>query len=518
MIPTKQATYMPALTTRQRDILQILLQSDAPIATTAIARRLDMTARQINYSLKGIQRWLGFYDADLKFMPGVGVELVCDNETHQSLLNDLSQNADFQLILSAEQRRQILAYALLNAPSHHILDDFQAMLEVSRTTILKDLESLTPWFETFGLSIERKANYGTWLSGTEQSKRYALSALYSGDTIFTETLWQLSYTNGLQFNLSDDIHLLPILHEITLHTTRHDVPFGMEQIARAEATTGMRFSDHAVLHIALALAIQEQRTLSHQHLSPYLETDWLKQLPIWTVARDIAQAIDIAPDNDPEIASIAQHLLAAPKTNRWQGDTALDTRYPALIKTIMRRIAEAYELPALRNDPTFRDGLTANLIPATLRNRFRLYLPQEEQEPLSAEKYAFEHQVAHDIITLTNNTLSTQLPDNVETAVVMLLRAAYIRVHPKAQPNVIVVCPSGMATAQLLVARLKARFPRLGDLTVVSVREIQDNLDNADLIITTVPLPNLETKIDIVEVHPHLSASNVAQITEWLAA
>ena len=48
-----------------------------------------------------------------------------------------------------------------------------------------------------------------------------------------------------------------------------------------------------------------------------------------------------------------------------------------------------------------------------------------------------------------------------------------------------------MATAQLLVARLKARFPRMGKFRVVSLRELdQEILILLELIITTVPTTN----------------------------
>jgi hypothetical protein len=48
-----------------------------------------------------------------------------------------------------------------------------------------------------------------------------------------------------------------------------------------------------------------------------------------------------------------------------------------------------------------------------------------------------------------------------------------------------------MATAQLLTARLKTRFPHLGKLTVVSFRELDtERIASADLIITLMPLPD----------------------------
>jgi hypothetical protein len=75
-----------------------------------------------------------------------------------------------------------------------------------------------------------------------------------------------------------------------------------------------------------------------------------------------------------------------------------------------------------------------------------------------------------------------------------------------------------MATAQLLVARLEARFPRLGPLKVVSLRELDaEQMSRAGLIITTVPLAEeISNKIDVVQVHPLLLPEDIESITEYL--
>ena len=185
----------------------------------------------------------------------------------------------------------------------------------------------------------------------------------------------------------------------------------------------------------------------------------------------------------------------------------------------MQLAEEAYELPGLAYDATLRDGLIANVIPACLRQKFDLWSPVARQSgQLSAEKYAFEHGIAADFAAEVRELTTYDLPDNEIHNLALLLRAAWIRERPQRQRDVIVVCPSGMATAQLLVARLKARFPRLENLKVVSVREIAaQNLSQGDLILTTVPLNSLDLPATVIQVHPLLLPEDVATITNWLA-
>jgi len=96
---------MTALTTRQRDILRILLDTDTPLGTAEIASRMNISARQVNYSLKGVKTWLAQQRIQLKVVPGVGVELVCSPEQTHRLQAEFGSNSNLQLTLSVGHRR-----------------------------------------------------------------------------------------------------------------------------------------------------------------------------------------------------------------------------------------------------------------------------------------------------------------------------------------------------------------------------------------------------------------------------
>jgi hypothetical protein len=76
-----------------------------------------------------------------------------------------------------------------------------------------------------------------------------------------------------------------------------------------------------------------------------------------------------------------------------------------------------------------------------------------------------------------------------------------------------------MATAQLLVARLHARFPNLSNLEVVSLRDLTPLLvSSADLILTTVPLPRqYANNQKVIQVHPLLMPKDIDTITQFLS-
>jgi len=514
---------MTTLTTRQRDLLQILLQANLPLGAAELATEMQLTPRQITYDLKGVRHWLSQHDVSLKITPGIGVELECPPARQQALAAELNDAPDLQLVLTVGQRQQLIALILLVSEEPMILYQLQQLLQMSRTTILKDMDALEAWLDERQVTLERRPNYGFWMDCSEQERRQTVAALLWGETPFGPALTTMNHKKGLAFSLGTDARLLEAVQQAAEIIQRWDMRRAASQVAYAEAQLGGRFTDDAVLHLALTLAIQAQRVQDgHGTAVSPQRLQWLQTLSVWQIAAHIAKRLGWhSRSNWPtdEIAYVAMHILATPRNERWPGDLDLDETFSALIERLVQHIVQAYNLPNLTQDKTLRDGLVIHIIPACFRLRFNLWLPALSPATTLSEKYAFEYELARQLAGIVNEHAQVTLPDDEINNIALLLRAAYIRERPNRLQRVIVVCPSGMATAQLLVARLKARFPRLGTLEVLSLRELdRKHTDTAELIITTAPLPDtVSRKIKVIQVHPLLLPEDIETITQWLA-
>lgn len=513
---------MVSLTVQQRNILQHLLSTDAPVTVADLATQQNLTARQTSYRLKPVKRWLAQRGIALESTPGIGVELKCSLTQRQKLIRELTAQNDYPLVLTAEQRQQLLALILLTAGEPLVLTWLQYITAVSRTTILKDLKPIESWGRTFGLDLTRKPNFGIVFDGPELIRRQALTALLWGDIPCNQPLMSMAHSTGLTFTLTGHVSP-PIVQHTDDLLNGCDTQTAFSWVAFAEDQLGGRFTDDAVLHLALALAIHAQRVRAGHQLD--FETEpltWLKAQKVWSVAEDVSRSIWSDRELSSlttEIAGIAMHLLAGLRDHIWPGGLDLDPSMTDLVTRLMQEVAGAFNTPGLRQDVLLRDGLMAHIIPAIMRRRFGLWAPPSWSDGTLLKEHRREYEIARELAALVTEETGVILPAGEIDTLTLLLRAAFIRERPIHPRRAFIICPSGMATAQLLVARLNSRFPRLEILGVLSVRELTlERVAGAHLLISTVPIEAPRSSLHVIQVHPLLLTKDIEAITNWLAA
>lgn len=513
---------MVFLTTRQCNLLRYLLNIGSPAVIADIGTEMGLTARQVGYNLKTVKQWLAQYKIPLKTLPGIGVMVECSVAERTDLLKKLDMQSSFRVVLTASQRRQLMVINLLKEDIPVNLSVLQDELEVSRTTILSDLEPAAVWLAQFELTLIRRQNYGIAIEGTELSKRQALTALLWGHEALGDPLITISHKKGLIFSLANAGGALPAIERVVQLLNQWDIRTALEWVACAEAELGGRFTDDTVLYLSLGLAVQGQRVRANQRLHCAAETvQWLQNRPVWPVATKLGSRM--WPLKQPETmideyAAIAMQLLAGARSDIWPTDQDVSAPFDHLISTFMRETARAFNAPELDKDTALRDGLVAHILPACLRNRFGLWGPPSLPDNALPEGYEATQTIVRALAKETELQVGIAIPESEINNLTLLVRAALIRERPNREVRVIVICPSGMATAQLLVARLKARFSHLKILNVLSVRELTpDKIHLAQLIISTIPLDAYNLGVQVVQVHPLLLPEDIDAITRWLS-
>lgn len=511
------------LTTRQRDLMMLLLEAKQPMTPAELALKLDLSPRQVNYDLRNVQIVLAQKNVGLRILPRVGIDVDCTQEQRQKLVGELGSANDLQLILSSKQRQQLIALILLTSNVALMLQQFQDKTQVSRMTVIKDLDLVEQWLEDRNIRLERKPNYGFACRASEKEKREALISLLWESASQHEPMLELTHFDGLKLHLANERHLLPIVNEAYVLTQKWDTSKCISLVTEAEAKLGGRFSDDAVLYLALTFAVQAQRFQTGQKIEVERDTLlWLKSLEIWSIAKWIASRLSVSWFTqwpDAELSWICMHLLSAPRNEGWPSDANVTHAYSALIDEIVQEIASSYCIANMIRDPMLRDGIVNFLIPAFLRQRFSLSMSPVAQNVHLASDDGRETAIVERLVNLIEDQTGIVLPEHETSGLELLIRAAHIRACQDDARDVIIVCPSGMATSQLLIARLKVYFPRFNNYRVVALRELRKQfLLPSQLIIATIPLPEEICKhANVVQVNPLLLPADIEKITRALA-
>jgi hypothetical protein len=239
---------MVTFTTRQREILKLILDVKRPIGSVELARLLHITPRQVNYSMKGVKVWLKQNGRDLAVLPGVGFAVNLTNDQAQALFQKISLLSEVQIVLSVSQRQQLLALFLLTRTDPVILAQLEQISHVSRMTILKDLDEIEAWLREQHITLIRKPHFGIQVSGAEHNCQQALAELPWGETsLSADPVTIISHSDGLKFNLQGDAQLLPLVGSINRYLANLHIRRAISLVAKAEEQLGGRFTDDAVL-------------------------------------------------------------------------------------------------------------------------------------------------------------------------------------------------------------------------------------------------------------------------------
>ena len=132
-----------------------------------------------------------------------------------------------------------------------------------------------------------------------------------------------------------------------------------------------------------------------------------------------------------------------------------------------------------------------------------------------AVRYPEVQAVADEVRPTIEDQVGAAISDDELGFVTMYLSGAMERANLRPRRRAMVVCPSGMATAWVLVSRLQAEFPELALVQVLSASEYeQQDTSDFNIVISTISLPEIDTPVVVVS--PLLSSSDVQALAAVL--
>lgn len=482
-----------ALDTRQIRIVRWLLDQSGPRRTADLASDLGLSQRVVRYRLSGVSDYLERNGLELITKPGIGMWIEGPGEASDMVRTELASRTDARRLYAQDERMDVLRAALLfDAPDVMSLDKLQWMLEVSKTSTRRDVNRCEPWLESFGLHIARRPGAGIALLGPEIGVRQALVKLIL-ESVPTDAMLQLMTGEvGADQLMSVKVvaGMREFIDQLPLRECWHLV----------QGTAPVReFVSEGELVLPIYLAVAAARL--RQNKGVELDAGHLRSLldhPIASTATRIGEQLGQVIEKDlrqPEIAVIAEYLLGITVLNEDQ--VAIDGGMEALIDEMLDTAANRIH-PVLRDDAELRRSLGKHL--ERLETRLNYGLPVHN--PLLTDivqRYPDVHEVALDISQGLSLRLKQPISADEVGFITMYLSGALERTRLRPRKRAMVVCPSGMATAWILVARIQSEFPQLDLVSVVSASDFAEkSRGDIDMVISTVQVSSDTAAVVVV--------------------
>lgn len=504
---------------RHREILKILIDNDAPVTTDHIANIMRVSTRTIRSDLQIIEEILDDFDIKLIRKPRVGIYLDAQTDKKIMLLEKLPHIGEYNAEpFDTQEREKYIISRLLKSNKTLTTQELADDLFVSRMTISNDLDNIEKWLNKHKLSLIRKPNYGIKITGNEENLRNAYAAFIA------------SYSKKSKFkNGVAECDTVPLDKRLATENLKQlrdmfpqiDVRKVERAILESEKLMGSSFTEETYTALVVHLVISIKRLRAKKDIKmPDSQIKKLKETEEFNLAAFIAGELERAFDvkfPESEKGYISLHILGAKIQNQMvflkEKDLEIilkdfDDDLIQIVYDIIHVTENTLDVK-LSNDKMLVTGLALHLRPVInrLKNGMNLHNPVLDQ---IKENYTAIYGIAWIAAGIIENRLGIKVGEEEVGYLAMHLGAAIDRA--KSPKRALVVCSSGIGTAQLLSSRLKKVLPDIILEDIVPSRLVQSIIQSKsiDLIITTIPL---EVKgIPIALISPLVTQADVLKI------
>ncbi|GAA0352859.1 BglG family transcription antiterminator [Bacillus horti] len=498
------------ISARERKILDYLLDKPDEVTVKDLADQIDVSVRTIHRDLKGVEDIVNEYDLRLIKKSGVGIKVEGKAEHIRNLkmfLFNASHNE-----YTPEERQTVILCALLETNEREPvkLVALAHELNVTIATISNDLSKLQEKLNGFGLILIRRRGYGVGISGSESSKRRAMSSLISKNIDEFEFLSFVraaiqkkgtTYTNSISERLLGFVEKEKLLEvEKVLEEMNRELPYTI--------------ADSAYIGLVIHLALAIERILQGENIQ--IDQEYLISLQgtmEYSLAQKVIEKLEKVFDIQippAEIGYITMHLRGAKlrydkKFLIEDASFNLAVKAKALIDYVGKQVQTD-----LTSHTSLLQGLVAHLRPAIFRIKQNMGIHNPLLPQIKAD-YAVLFSIIRDGVG--QHFPDLDVPDEEIGYLVLHFGSALMGNREKEPVHALIICSSGIGTSKMLATRLQQEIPEIENPRNVSLFEASRlDLDEYDLIISTVHSPELPEHYILV--NPILTKEEIAHIKD----
>lgn len=474
----------------------ILSLADARVALTAkmLSTYVESSPHTVRNDMQEVRDWIKTYGGTLVVKPRVGYSLEIDNiEIWQPFIQELRGRARRGgNTLQKERMKYILTKVLLATLHQTNMNqwDLAEELFIGITTLKSYWKEMKDSLEGYGLRLKADKAGKIGIEGGEGKIRKAIADMLFANLELNESGSEF-YDNVFSKHEVESIKKIVLDNVMRYNFPLSDVAF-----------------QSIVIHILIILRRVEAKATVEYSTD---EIIFLQRTVSFRIAQDIVASLlrELNVDIENEVYYIAQHLVASERL--FTNDESLDDETKRLVAVILEKINDEYHVD-FQQDNALLTGLQIHIGAALHRLRFNIGLRNEILQAIKKDfPLAFEFAVIASHIIESQESIKTN--ENEIGFLAVHFGAAMERMKVR-EKSCILVCDTGQTMSIFMKERITRRFGGYIKIMKVCHRYAltMEEADICDLIISTIPLPELEKTMNrskVVYVQPAIDADDM---------
>ena len=496
------------------EILYFLLtDGSAGISLEELSERYSVSVRTIRNYLGAIDDFLKQNDfQSILFRANGRVRCTGNRDIAEEVLKLAAGSSFYEYRLSAKERQFIISILLLLSEEPIRLADLEEYLSISRSTIVKEMATVSRFFEENQIAFSGNKHHGFQLQAKESVRR---NMLYRAVQNMGFRMGNL--LKGKECNICTSF----VRHQLNLDLYLHRAETALSIV---EQHFHITMSDYDFYAAVFLLCVSVFRISSGRQV----EEDYLPEQPKDPKIRCAAEyLVKLLFEEDIVIPSELAYLTDKIYFRAIMDDAGFvnqsSMNFYIIVKSLLHKLSNSYQVNLL-SDYKLQEFLTAHItgIYHRLSDGEQLSNPYKDQMETD---YAADYAVLKNNIDILEESLGKQLSEDEVTYILMHIEAALERMRQNRRvPNVVIVCHAGFGTSHFLAEMLRKHF-KFNILEILSAHNMQQEalrknqkiIARCDFVISTVPLIDIPLPVPWIQVNALLNAEDIEQIHRMIA-
>lgn len=511
---------MITLSPRNRQILKMLYNADSLLTTKKIAEQMHISMRTIQYDLRNLEEWAQENQVELSVRPHVGICLV-NKEQVKSIIEE-GKEPEPDAVPTNEERVQTISMDLLEASQPVRVVDLMTRLDVSKSTVLGDLDKVEEYFKSRQIRFERTKKGISVLEPEAVRRKEILELIYSSvnKRRMIEYFFHSDYFLVSGKSRGMERYVAGLVRDLDLMDLKNRLCVIQEKL-------GIQLSDLAfagmLMHLALCVKrlkagypVQFTQEESRGAESvERVETRREYQVMEYTL-RPLEDLYGVSiPES--EMSYLTMHLATAQMTkiDCVQDDACCGS----LIRLLFEECQKEYGID-LSQDEELAGNLKVHLQPAILRMRYGVEVvnpildivkTRYPRSLITCRRAAgrFEEQWGMEISDSEIGYLVTYIELGLNKHGFSERQNVY---------RVAVVCTMGIGTSKILTSRIETEFSNMIVVDQISAMNITGyDFSGIDLVLSTVDI-SISLAKPVIVINPMLNREDIQKIADYILA